>query len=117
MKIKTINDFQKAAKKFSLNSKYKDLKDTEFFYPVLGLSEEVGEVVGKVAKCIRDKDSNIYDDDFLQGLKLELGDVLWFVSEICSVFNFSLQDVAERNICKLESRFARNTIKGSGDNR
>jgi NTP pyrophosphatase (non-canonical NTP hydrolase) len=53
----------------------------------------------------------------IEELKKELGDILWYLSAICSDFGISLQDVAQTNHDKLESRRERNVLNGSGDNR
>jgi translation initiation factor IF-2 len=50
-------------------------------------------------------------------IKKELGDVLWFVSEIATNLGISLEDVAHKNLDKLASRKERGVIHGSGDNR
>jgi NTP pyrophosphatase (non-canonical NTP hydrolase) len=47
----------------------------------------------------------------------EIGDVLWYLSELSSQFGFDLDDVANMNIDKLASRKLRGAIGGSGDNR
>ena len=52
-----------------------------------------------------------------EDVKKELGDILWFVAGLCSVYGMRLSDIAQMNIDKLESRKQRNTIKGDGDNR
>jgi NTP pyrophosphatase (non-canonical NTP hydrolase) len=50
-------------------------------------------------------------------MKKELGDVLWFVSEMSYMIGTNLSEVAELNVKKLQDRQKRNTLKGSGDNR
>lgn len=87
-----------------------------FFYLPLKLSGEAGEVAEKMGKIIRDKKGIVTDSDALE-LKKELGDVLWYVSELALVLGYTLEDIAETNIDKLQSRAARDVIKGSGDNR
>jgi len=87
-----------------------------YLYPVFGLAEEAGEVSGKFAKAVRDNDG-IIDDERTTEIVKELGDVLWFVSEICTCLGVSLSEVAEKNLSKLASRKQRNVIHGSGDNR
>jgi NTP pyrophosphatase (non-canonical NTP hydrolase) len=52
-----------------------------------------------------------------EGLKKELGDVLWFIAELSTHLGFTLQDVAELNLQKLADRQQRNALKGEGDNR
>ena len=38
-------------------------------------------------------------------LKSELGDILWYVSAVASLFNLDLQEIAQYNIEKLEKRY------------
>lgn len=107
------------------------------FYPVCGLSEEVGEVCGKIAKFIRKHDGaepeidldfaaehrmlnaqQIADNhQFREDLEKELGDVLWMVAEICSTYQLSLGMVMQKNLDKLTDRKKRGVIVGEGDNR
>jgi hypothetical protein len=47
----------------------------------LGLTNEAGEVAGKVKKIFRDHGGVITDAD-RDALALELGDVLWYLTEI-----------------------------------
>ena len=91
-------------------------KNKNYVYPTLGLVGETGEVAEKIKKVIRDK-NGIFDNETKLALKKELGDVLWYVSNLCDEFNFSLNDVAELNIKKLNLRVKRNKISGSGDER
>ena len=85
-------------------------------YPVLGLTGEAGEVAEKVKKLIRDR-NGVYDDAWVEELKKELGDVMWYVAIIADCFKIKLEDVATGNITKLRSRKERNKINGEGDNR
>ena len=125
--------YQKEAHKFaSYGSNYN--------YPIVGLAEEAGEVCGKIAKFIRkhdgtepiasdnivgfkisngELDSAFTDDmaEFKKNMSKELGDVLWMVAEICTIFGFDLEEVMEENIAKLTDRFERGVIVGEGDNR
>lgn len=87
-----------------------------FVYPTLGLSGEAGEVAEKIKKVIRDKDG-IIDDETRENIKKELGDVLWYVSQISSELGLSLDEVADFNIKKLYDRMERGKIGGNGDNR
>jgi NTP pyrophosphatase (non-canonical NTP hydrolase) len=87
-----------------------------YVYPTLGLSGEAGEVAEKIKKVIRDK-KGIIDEETREEIKKELGDVLWYVSQIASELGLSLDEIGEKNIEKLYSRMERGKLSGSGDNR
>ena len=70
----------------------------------------------KVKKVIRDK-NGIFDNESKLGIKKELGDVLWYISNLCTELNFNLEDVALQNLDKLKLRAAKGKISGSGDDR
>lgn len=50
-------------------------------------------------------------------LEKEVGDALWYVSNIARDLKVSLEDVAGGNLEKLQSRKERGVLQGSGDNR
>jgi NTP pyrophosphatase (non-canonical NTP hydrolase) len=85
-------------------------------YPTLGLANEAGEVAGKIKKIFRDKGGVISEAD-REALKGELGDVLWYLAQVCTELDLSLEEVAEHNLEKLFSRLERGKIGGDGDNR
>ena len=85
-------------------------------YPTLGLTNEAGEVAGKIKKVFRDKDG-VISEETREALKAELGDVLWYLAQVATELNLSLDDIAEHNIAKLLDRQARGKIQGDGDNR
>ena len=87
-----------------------------YIYPALGLAEEAGEVAGKFAKAVRDNEG-VIGNDRKNEISKELGDVLWFVAELCTCLGISMQAVADNNLAKLASRKARGVIHGEGDNR
>lgn len=98
---------------------YKDLPITQndnLIYPTLGLSNEVGEFQGKLKKIYRDKNGIISEEDRLK-LRDELGDVLWYFTQICTNLNLTLEEIAEANLIKVLGRLERGTIHGSGDDR
>ena len=108
-------DFKTYQKQARLTAQYPNLGSNNI-YPTLGLVGEAGEVAEKVKKVIRDK-KGVFDDESKKGLKKELGDVLWYVSNLCTEFNFSLDDIALQNLEKLKLRAAKGKISGSGDDR
>jgi NTP pyrophosphatase (non-canonical NTP hydrolase) len=50
-------------------------------------------------------------------LKAELGDVLWYIAQVATELELSLEEIAEHNIAKLYDRLERGKIQGDGDNR
>jgi len=85
-------------------------------YPTLGLCGEAGEVADKVKKVLRDQ-GGVFGPEVRDDLRLELGDVLWYVAQLATELDLSLEAIAEANLAKLSSRAARNVISGSGDRR
>ena len=85
-------------------------------YPTLGLANEAGEVAGKLKKVFRDKGGEI-SPETREALASELGDVLWYLAQVCTELEISLEGVAEANLAKLLDRQARGKIRGDGDNR
>ena len=108
-------DFKTYQIKARTTAQYPNLGSNNI-YPTLGLVGEAGEVAEKVKKVIRDK-NGIFDEESKKAIKKELGDVLWYISNLCNEFNFSLEEVASENLEKLKLRSARGKISGSGDDR
>ena len=76
----------------------------------LGLAGETGEVIELIKKSqFHGKGLDIDE------LAKELGDVLWYVSAICTQVGLSLEDVAERNIDKLMNRYPNGFVLGGGN--
>lgn len=102
-------------------------------YPALGLSEEAGEVCGKIAKFIRKHEGidpmtaryelenkvTVTDDElkFRKDISKEIGDIMWMLAELCTNYGLDLGKVMAENIAKLTDRKERGVIDGEGDNR
>ena len=112
MDLEKFKDYQRESRK-SWN--VIPMKHT-IVYPTMGLVNEAGELAGKIKKVFRDKGGEI-DEESRQALKGELGDILWYLTQICTELGLTLEEVAEANLEKLFSRLERNKIKGEGDNR
>lgn len=76
-----------------------DVKD-EILNWAVGLSEEVGEVMNHIKHMFWGNESI----DKMEIAK-ELGDILWYMSALATVWNLNLDAVAELNVSKLEHRF------------
>ena len=108
-------DFKTYQNKARKTAQYPNI-GSNIIYPTLGLVGEAGEVAEKVKKVIRDN-NGIFDIQSKKGIKKELGDVLWYISNLCTELNFKLDEVATLNLEKLENRVAQGKISGSGDDR
>lgn len=107
-----LNDYQDAAQKTAI---YPGKGDT-LTYPALGLNGEAGEVADKLKKVIRDHHGDL-DPATREAIGHELGDCLWYISEMAYELGYSLNTIAIMNIQKLSDRQARGKLGGEGDNR
>lgn len=106
-----LNDYQKAA---LVTAVYPE--EQRIIYPALGMNGEAGEVADKVKKVIRDNNS-AFSEDKLREIAKEVGDVLWYCATMAHDIGYTLEEIAQMNIDKLQSRYERGKISGSGDNR
>ncbi len=106
---------------------------------MLNLVGETGEFASKVAKAIRNEQMSIgevpvkgEDPEWQKNkhfynmteedakpledeLKKEAGDILWQLSGLCTVMGWTLEEMAQMNLDKLQARKQAGTINGSGD--
>lgn len=120
-----LNEYQEKAMATCTPSSHNQL------YMLFGLCEEVGELQGKIAKAIRKGmlTTNMQNcfmstdegfdktDALVEDIKKELGDVAWMLAGVCSVHDWSLEEICQMNLDKLADRQKRNVIVGEGDNR
>ena len=70
--------------------------------PILGLAGEVGELLGEHKKWLRDGDSyKLFPDR----VREELGDLLWYLSNVAAKHGLTLEDVATYNLDKTQRRW------------
>ena len=74
-------------------------------YLMLGLMNEAGEVGGAYKKEIRD------DVDNTDLIIDEMGDVLWYLTRLCDVYNITLSELMVENINKLVKRMTPEQMK------
>lgn len=85
-------------------------------YPALGLAGEAGETCEKVKKWIRD-DNGVMTEERKQMISKEIGDTIWYCSNLATDCGLDLQRIANDNLAKLASRQERGKLQGSGDDR
>jgi NTP pyrophosphatase (non-canonical NTP hydrolase) len=110
--VKTFSEYQAAAATTAIYPKTGMLGLT---YVALGLGE-VGEVQGKIKKIIRDN-ACVITDEAKKEIGKELGDVLWYLANMCTELDLDFGEIAQSNLDKLASRKERGVLQGSGDNR
>lgn len=108
----TFSEYQKESRPLAI---YPQVGEN-FIYPTLGLVGETGEVAEKIKKALRD-DNGLVSAEKKVELQKELGDVLWYLSQLASELGLSLEEIAAGNLAKLQSRHVRGVLHGSGDNR
>ena len=105
--MENFNDYQNKAFTFRVEGSPPEER-------VMGLLEEAGEIAGVFKRLMR---GDYNEDHAATKLHKELGDVLWYLSQIAFDNGWKLSDIAEANVEKLEGRSLRNTILGVGDER
>jgi NTP pyrophosphatase (non-canonical NTP hydrolase) len=84
-------------------------------YTVLGLAEEAGEVAGVVKKHIRNTPEGqapaFHTSEFRERLAAELGDVFWYLVQVCREAGLDPEQVLVQNVEKLAARQAAGTLK------
>ncbi len=68
-------------------------------HAVFGLCSEAGEVAGIFQKVYQGHDID------REHLKKEMGDCLWMLAELCTAYDFDLNEIMELNIEKLRKRY------------
>ena len=105
-----FNEYQTKARETAI---YPDLGHN-LWYPTLGLNGEAGEVAEVVKKVYRDHQTT---SEAKERLVKELGDVLWYIANLCCEADIDLDRVARENYLKLQDRLERGVLHGSGDDR
>jgi NTP pyrophosphatase (non-canonical NTP hydrolase) len=70
--------------------------------PLAGLASETGELLGEYKKYLRDGESHRV---FKERLAEEVGDLLWYLSNVATKFGLDLAEVAQQNLAKCEGRW------------
>ncbi len=109
----TFDEYQKRAMTTAITNK-DPLMDKTIW--AMGIAGEAGEVLEKWKKIVAYKDGHVSEED-REGLKKELGDVVWYVAVMADRLGLSFDEVMQLNLDKLASRARRGTIASEGDDR
>lgn len=69
----------------------------------VGISAEAGEFMEIVKKITFQ--GKPWNEDNHEHLKIELGDIMWYVAQACIALDVSFDEVIERNVAKLLKRY------------
>ena len=105
----TFDDYTAAARK---TSRYGGTPLERLSYVSIAFGGEAGEYLNAYKKYLRGAPDrhNLPDGEIRTLMLLELGDALWYLSQVASELGSTLDIVASLNLAKLEARYQ--AIKG-----
>jgi NTP pyrophosphatase (non-canonical NTP hydrolase) len=71
--------------------------------PMLGLAGETGQLLSEYKKHLRDGEAHRL---FKERVSEELGDLLWYIANVASKFDLTLNEIATANLAKVKARWA-----------
>jgi len=92
-----LKDYQKLCKKTAKKFSSKDLEIATWG---LGISGEAGDIASCIKKYYAHQNKEVRD-----GIKENIGDMLWYTAMICNYFNWPLEEILEANYQKLKERY------------
>ena len=81
----------------------------------IGLSGEVGEFNDLLKKCVFQ--GKELDDDVVNHLRSELGDIMWYVAQGCIALDTTIEEIIDINTAKLKDRYPGGFDEFRSDNR
>ena len=106
-----LNEYQRRASQTDQQPGTETFEDDprSILVPLLGLAGEVGELLGEHKKWLRDGQSyKLFPDR----VKEELGDLLWYLTNVATKHDLTLDEVANHNLTKTGSRWQSSTRSG-----
>lgn len=108
----TFNEYQESASKTAV---YPNIGNNPI-YPAFGVAGETGEIMERIKIVLRNHDG-VFSEESVEGIKGDIGDVLWYLSQLSKELGISFDDAAQHNIDKLKSRQKRGVLKTEGVNK
>lgn len=106
----TINEYQKRVQDTWITNEF-DLE--RFILGICGESGEIAELFKKIYRGDYDNQTELIKEK----LEKEIGDVIYYLAQLCNYHDLVLEDILQKNIDKLAKRKEEGKIRGSGDNR
>ena len=99
-----LNEYQRLANQTDQQPEIETIEGDprSIMVPLLGMAGEVGELLGEHKKWLRDGDSYKL---FPERVKEELGDLLWYLSNVATKHGLTLGEVADFNLSKTGRRW------------
>lgn len=97
-----FTEYQVEAEKTDQRPRSAEYQLESLMIPLLGLAGEAGSLLTEYKKYIRDGDAYKL---FLDRVEEELGDILWYVSNIATKSGLQLDDIARHNLSKISDRW------------
>lgn len=93
-----LNTYQREAQKTDrVPARGNTQASVDLIVPLLGLAGETGELLSEYKKHLRDGDAHqLFKDRIAE----ELGDLLWYVTNVATKFDLKLEDIAQGNLRK-----------------
>jgi len=95
-----FNSYQEEARRTDRVPMHDDA--ASLIVPMLGLAGETGQLLSEYKKHLRDGEAHRL---FKERVSEELGDLLWYISNVASTFDLSLSDIATNNLVKVKHRW------------
>lgn len=94
-----LDEYQNAANR---TDQKPGTEEDALVFPLLGLASEVGSLLNQYKKRVRDGEAH---ELFSARVADELGDVLWYVSNLSKKLGFNLSDIAAQNLRRTGERW------------
>ena len=92
-----LKEYQQLCK---VTAKKMENKDLELSNWGLGVAGEAGDIASCIKKVVFHKNEAVKE-----GIKENIGDMMWYASMICNSLGWDFEEVLEENIKKLNARY------------
>jgi NTP pyrophosphatase (non-canonical NTP hydrolase) len=93
-----IKEYQEACQK---TARVLEDKNKEITFWGLGVAGEAGDVASCIKKEVFHENKNVRE-----GIKENIGDMMWYISMICNFYGWSLDEILVENLEKLKRRYS-----------